>query len=682
MKYVVRGVVVAACFAFAAVDALAGTAKQVVAGQYHTCALTTGGDVVCWGWNQHGQLGDGTSVNKPTPVAVPGLTGSVMALAAGHSHTCALTTGGGILCWGGNGSGQLGDGTTTERWTPTAVWGLASGMAAIAAGDDHTCALTTGGGVLCWGWNGHGQLGDWTTTNRSVPTQVWGLESGVAALALGSRHTCALTMGGGVECWGDNDYGQVGDGTNTQRLTPTGFFTSGIAAISADGWHTCALAAGSALGWGDNGNGQVGDGTTTDRWTPTAVSEPASVFAAIDAGQYHTCGLTTGGAVKCWGRNDTGQLGDGTTTQRLTPKALPLLASGVAAVTAGRYHTCALAANLGLICWGANSYGQIGDGTSAARLVPTPVVGLEGRRSSGADFTDDLKTDVLWRHASLGDVWLWPMDGAAHTADTFVRTVADTNWEIRGLGDQNRDGYADILWRNRVTGEIYLWPMDGSTPLGEIHVATVDPAYDIVGTGDFNGDGTSDILWRHVAWGDVWMWLMDGPTPLVEAYVERVDPGYVVKGVDDLNADHRADIVWQHGTRGEVWVWLMHGTTRLDPVCVATVPDTGYQIVGVADHTGDRRADILWHHATRGEVWMWMMSSTTRLAATLVGTVPDTGYRIVGNGDYDGDGRADILWHHATRGEVWVWLMDGAAKLSEHYVGAVPDTGYHIVKVR
>ena len=135
-------------------------------------------------------------------------------------------------------------------------------------------------------------------------------------------------------------------------------------------------------------------------------------------------------------------------------------------------------------------------------------------RPAASDFTGDLKSDVLWRHATRGDVWLWPMDGAARTAETYVRTVADTNWEIRGLGDQDGDGKADILWRNKVTGQIYFWPMNGSAPDAEIYVGTVDPAYDIVGTGDFDGDGKSDILWRHTTMGDVWIWLMDGATPL------------------------------------------------------------------------------------------------------------------------------------------------------------------------
>jgi len=296
------------------------------------------------------------------------------------------------------------------------------------------------------------------------------------------------------------------------------------------------------------------------------------------------------------------------------------------------------------------------------------------------DLTGDRKSDIVWRHTTRGEVWLWPMDGAVRTTETRVGTVADTNWEIRGLGDQNGDGKADILWRNKLTGMIYFWPMNGSTPLAETYVARVDLAYDIVGTGDYNGDGKSDILWRHLTNGEVWIWLMNGAAPLSEMYVDTVDPGYVVKGSGDLNGDTKADIVWHHGTRGEVWVWLMNGTTRISQTYIGTVGDVGYKIVGVADHTGDGKADILWHHATRGEVWIWPMNGTTRVSQTYVDTVPDTGYQIVSNGDYNGDGKADILWHHATRGEVWVWLMDGTTKVSQTWVATVPEVGYRIVK--
>ncbi|HPW20452.1 MAG TPA: IPT/TIG domain-containing protein [Vicinamibacterales bacterium] len=300
-----------------------------------------------------------------------------------------------------------------------------------------------------------------------------------------------------------------------------------------------------------------------------------------------------------------------------------------------------------------------------------------------SDFNGDLKSDILWRHDTVGDVWLWPMDGASKVSDTYVRTVADTNWEIRGLGDQDGNGQADLLWRNAASGQLYLWSMNGGTPVGEIFAGTVDLAYEIVGTGDFDGDGKSDILWRHTTLGDLWIWLMDGaaPKPGGEVYVDRVDPGYVVKGVGDLNGDTKADIVWQHATLGDVWTWTMNGATRLGEVYVGTVaPATGYHIQGVADFDGNGKADLVWWHETRGEVWLWEINDGALVAQAWVGTVPDTNYQIAATGDYNGDTKADLLWRNEVNGEVWVWLMAGSTKLSETWVATVPDRRYRIIR--
>ena len=189
---------------------------QVAAGGYHTCILNTSGGVKCWGRNDGGQLGYGASdypPDKNSPVDVIGLDRGIRSIAAGGYHTCALTTGGGVKCWGKNGDGQLGDGTTENKSSPVNVVGLDSGVVAIAASYTHTCALTSAGGVKCWGYNSFGQLGDNTTTKRSIPTDVIGLDSGIQAIVTGYGHSCALNTGGGVKCWGYNFLGQLGDNT-------------------------------------------------------------------------------------------------------------------------------------------------------------------------------------------------------------------------------------------------------------------------------------------------------------------------------------------------------------------------------------------------------------------------------------------------------------------------------------
>jgi hypothetical protein len=209
---------------------------------------------------------------------VVGLESGITAIAAGRHHTCALTGAGAVKCWGYNYYGQLGDGTTTTRTTPVRVAGLDSGVTAIGAGVHHTCAMTTEGG-RCWGYNGYGELGDGTRTSRSTPVDILGLDDSLTVLTAGFDHTCALTSTGAVKCWGRNNWGQLGDGTGWDRLAPVDVLglSGGAIGVAAGENHACAVTSnGDVQCWGDNRNGQLGNGTNTLPWKPVEVVDLCS----------------------------------------------------------------------------------------------------------------------------------------------------------------------------------------------------------------------------------------------------------------------------------------------------------------------------------------------------------------------------------------------------------------------
>jgi len=356
--------------------------------------LTASGGVSCWGDDSTFQLGDGRKVGIPTPVSVVGLSSGVAAISTSIFHTCAVTTAGAAQCWGYNVFGQLGDGTTNNSSVPVPVAGASSGVTAISTGYFFTCALDSSGAVLCWGDNVVGQLGDGTTTNRAAPTAVTGLSSGVAAISTHNYHTCALTTAGGVQCWGDNSNGELGDGTtnNSAVPVPVAGLSSGVAAISAGAYHSCALnTSGGVLCWGYNHYGQLGNGANSDSLVPVAVTGLSSGVTAIYAGELHTCALTSAGAVMCWGSNDSGQLGNGTTTDSAIPVPVAGLSSGMVAIAAGRAQSCALSSAGHVLCWGFNSSGAVGDSTLASRASPVVVVREGGAGSlAGNDWFLDL----------------------------------------------------------------------------------------------------------------------------------------------------------------------------------------------------------------------------------------------------------------------------------------------------
>lgn len=351
-------------------SAAVGSALAIAAGDSHTCALLVTGGTRCWGANDRGQLGDGTTTTRLSAVTVGGLTGAI-AIAAGANHTCALRADHNVVCWGANERGQLGDGSTTDRSLPVSVSGL-SGVIAIAAGAVHTCASLDDGTVRCWGGNGAGQLGDGTTAARTTPTPVSGLNE-VTAISSKFRTTCALRTNSRVRCWGSNASGQLGEGTTINRSSPTlvGGLTDAVAVATGNN-HACAIrATGTAVCWGANGSGQLGDGTTTNRTTPVTATG-LSGLADLTAGTSHTCARRTDGTAVCWGADDVGQLGDGGSVNPTGAVTVGGLMD-VAVIRAGGSHTCALTSGF-VRCWGGNQSGQVGDGTTTNRPVPTSVI--------------------------------------------------------------------------------------------------------------------------------------------------------------------------------------------------------------------------------------------------------------------------------------------------------------------
>jgi len=365
-------------------------AVAVTTGEFNSCALTEVGGVMCWGDNEYGQLGDGTTMDRAMPVDVLGLTNGVKAIAAGDTHTCALTSSGGVKCWGNNAVGQLGDGTQINRSTPVDVVGLASDVKAITAGMDHMCALTISGMVKCWGNNYYAKLGDGTQIERDTPVDVTALPKGVTAVAAGNDHNCVLTSKSGVKCWGRNDSGQVGDGTAIDSIMPVDVvgLSAGVAAIAVGGLYSCALLQnGMVKCWGDNQKGQFGDGTLDNgiNLIPVNAVGLSSTVKAIIAGWGHTCVLFFSGGIQCWGWNSQGQLGDGTDIDRSGPVNVLGLSSGVKTLDAGYEHTCAVFVDGRVMCWGYNGYGQLGNGaknepgtTDSDSWIPVYVVGFGG----------------------------------------------------------------------------------------------------------------------------------------------------------------------------------------------------------------------------------------------------------------------------------------------------------------
>lgn len=488
-----------------AVDGLSSGVSTMAAGSNHTCALTPGNTLRCWGYNSSGQVGNGTtSAAVVRPATVAGVTIPIDEIGGGRLHTCirahgnrihcwgnaangrtgigntqtspgyatyplpisglrapvaqlsfrgytmcALTRIGSVSCWGNNDNGQIGDGLSLphadliQQSGPRDVAGLGPGTTMIATGDRHACALKTGGTVWCWGNNASGQLGDQTALSRRTPVQVVGITDAVE-ISAGASFTCARTSAGAIWCWGLNANGQLGNGSTTNSLQAV--MAEGLAqdaiALSLGNSHACAVRRDNkVLCWGINTNGQLGDGTTTQRTVPTLVNDGFGVYVSVAAGVYHTCGLTNTGQPKCWGRNDRGQLGDNSTTQRPSPAAVAVLAGGVTQLASGRDHSCALRNTADVYCWGFNGSAQIGDGATVTRLQPVPASNVGGGVQAialGADSSCAVLATgegLCWGNNDYGRLGNGSMTATLAVPQPIAQWVIDDRIFVDGFGE-------------------------------------------------------------------------------------------------------------------------------------------------------------------------------------------------------------------------------------------------------
>lgn len=349
---------------------------KISAGDGHTCAVIgTASRVWCWGDNTYGQLGNGTVTSSTTPVQVVGLSG-VTAVTAGAQHTCALLADGAPRCWGRNSFGQLGTGVSpTVSAVPVAPGGPAS-YTGIAAGNSFTCAMTPGQ-VYCWGRGAEGQLGTGGFSSFAFPVPV-SLPGVPKVVTAGNQHACAALQSGQASCWGQNTNGQLGLGfTGGPQPNPSQVSLFGVDAISAGSFHTCALASGGTRCWGLNSDGQLGTGNFAIAPFPTPVVNPNSSEQAISAGALHTCSRLSS-QLRCWGRNQEGQRGVPNLSDTSVPVAVPAYSGEIPAVTAGSAHTCVQFANGRVDCFGWNFHGQLGNGSTTNTATPARVLDVPG----------------------------------------------------------------------------------------------------------------------------------------------------------------------------------------------------------------------------------------------------------------------------------------------------------------
>ncbi len=481
------------------------------AGDGHSCAIRKDGTAWCWGSNDFGQLGDSTTTDQTVPVAVSGTKlPRFQAIAGGDEHTCALGSDSSVWCWGHNNVGQLGNGSTSDFHTPVAVSNL-SDATAIAVGAAHTCAIRADHSVVCWGANYAGQIGNGAFNDQSAPSPIDSLH-GVTAIAAGGGATCAVDGNHQLWCWGDNQHGQLGDGTRTMHPTPNLVSLPDVVGTAVGDGFSCALSSPASGGkvtcfgqqgdgqlgaavdpsfdhlmpvpvefagvavsivartdsacllddqkrvwcWGDDENFQLADTTSGDRFVPVLTGYGEA--EAVVTGGAHTCAMSLQGGVTCSGYNGHGQLGNGRRTSQGTPHAVPGIQNAVS-VTAGAAQTCATLKDDTVSCWGANDEGDLGDGTWIPRAHPAPVAALTGVQRVAAGFSHACAL------TQTGTVACWGANNSGQLGDgtPYTRGYPASVPGLTGIAQLDAGGNTTCALAG---GAVSCWGQGGSGQLG------------------------------------------------------------------------------------------------------------------------------------------------------------------------------------------------------------------------
>jgi VCBS repeat protein len=321
------------------------------------------------------------------------------------------------------------------------------------------------------------------------------------------------------------------------------------------------------------------------------------------------------------------------------------------------------------------------------RINSTVPLGSNAIRRTLADVSGDAHSDVLWRNTLTGENYLYPMNGTSILAgEGYLRTVADLNWKVAGIGDFDGDGRADILWRNTSTGQNYIYFMDGTTiKPTEGLIRTVPLAWTVAGIGDFDGDGKDDILWRNSVTGENYLYPMDGRSiKATEGYVRTVaDQSWRIAGIGDFDGDGKADVLWRHAASGQNYIYFMDGITiKPSEGFIRTVADLNWQVKGIGDFDGDGKADIVWRNSASGQNYLYLMDGRViKPTEGSLRTIADLNWQIVAVGDYDGDGKSDLLWRNSSTGENYIYPMDGTTiKPTERLTRTVGDQRWQVLR--